>query len=136
MKRVLSGIQPTADSFHLGNYLGALREWVKGQHKNDVFHGIVDLHALTITDTPGVVGRNSLQLAAMLYAVGLDPRAATLLERTRPGSKARTIPQDLLAGYRSASAWRVELTRSEAVEQQLTLAQAGGDLLRGLNRDG
>ena len=39
MKRVLSGIQPTADSFHLGNYLGALRNWVAGQHAGDVFHG-------------------------------------------------------------------------------------------------
>ncbi|MEY3640821.1 MAG: tryptophanyl-tRNA synthetase, partial [Actinomycetota bacterium] len=50
MARVLSCIQPTG-AVHLGNYLGALREWEKGQHANDVFHGIVDLHALTITDT-------------------------------------------------------------------------------------
>jgi tryptophanyl-tRNA synthetase len=75
--RVLSCIQPTGET-HLGNYLGALRNWVAGQHENDAFHGIVDLHALTITDTPGVVGQNSLQLAAMLYAVGLDPDVATI----------------------------------------------------------
>jgi tryptophanyl-tRNA synthetase len=74
---VLSCIQPTGE-VHLGNYLGALRNWVSGQHEKDAFHGIVDLHALTITDTPGVLGRNTIQLAAMLFAVGLDPDVATV----------------------------------------------------------
>ena len=77
MARVLSCIQPTGE-VHLGNYLGALRNWVSGQHTNDVFHGIVDLHALTITDTPGVLGKQTLQLAAILFAVGLDPQIATV----------------------------------------------------------
>ena len=77
MARVLSCIQPTGE-VHLGNYLGALRNWVAGQHTNDVFHGIVDLHALTITDTPGVLGKQTLQLAAILFAVGLDPQIATV----------------------------------------------------------
>ena len=77
MARVLSCIQPTGE-VHLGNYLGALRNWVSGQHENDAFHGIVDLHALTITETPGVLGQNTLQLAAMLFAVGLDPDVATV----------------------------------------------------------
>jgi tryptophanyl-tRNA synthetase len=75
--RVLSCIQPTGE-VHLGNYLGALSNWVSGQHSNDVFHGIVDLHALTITDTPGVLGKQTLQLAAILFAVGLDPQVATV----------------------------------------------------------
>ena len=77
MARVLSCIQPTGE-VHLGNYLGALRNWVSGQRNNDVFHGIVDLHALTITDTPGVLGQQTLQLAAILFAVGLDPQIATV----------------------------------------------------------
>jgi tryptophanyl-tRNA synthetase len=77
MTRVLSCIQPTGD-VHLGNYLGALRNWVVGQHECDAFHGIVDLHALTITEEPGVVGEQTLRLAAMLYAVGLDPDVATV----------------------------------------------------------
>ena len=77
MTRVLSCIQPTG-AVHLGNYLGALRNWVAGQHHKDAFHGIVDLHALTITDTPGVLGQNTLELAAMLFAVGLDPDRATV----------------------------------------------------------
>jgi len=75
--RVLSCIQPTGD-VHLGNYLGALRPWVEGQHEKDAFHGIVDLHALTVTEEPGVVGATTLELAAVLFAVGLDPDVATV----------------------------------------------------------
>jgi tryptophanyl-tRNA synthetase len=74
---VLSCIQPTG-AVHLGNYLGALRPWVQGQHEADVFHGIVDLHALTITETPGVVGESTVALAAVLFAIGLDPDVATV----------------------------------------------------------
>ena len=77
MTRVLSCIQPTGD-VHLGNYLGALRPWVEGQHEKDAFHGIVDLHALTVTEEPGVVGATTLELAAVLFAVGLDPDVATV----------------------------------------------------------
>ena len=77
MPRVLSCIQPTG-SVHLGNYLGALVNWVSGQHDGDVFHGIVDLHALTITEQPGILGKSTVELAAMLFAVGLDPDVATV----------------------------------------------------------
>ena len=62
----------------MGNYLGALRNWVIGQHECDAFHGIVDLHALTVTDRPGVLGASTLELAATLFAVGLDPEVATV----------------------------------------------------------
>ena len=62
----------------MGNYLGALRNWVVGQYECDAFHGIVDLHALTVTDRPGVLGTSTLELAATLFAVGLDPEVATV----------------------------------------------------------
>jgi tryptophanyl-tRNA synthetase len=75
--RVLSCIQPTGE-VHLGNYLGALRNWVKGQHEADAFHGIVDLHALTIAEEPGVIGDATVRLAAVLFAIGLDPDVATV----------------------------------------------------------
>ena len=75
--RVLSCMQPTGD-VHLGNYLGALQPWVTGQDRNDAFHGIVDLHALTVTDKPGVVGQAVVELAAMFFAVGLNPDVATV----------------------------------------------------------
>ena len=77
MTRVLSCIQPTG-SVHLGNHLGALVNWVGGQHEKDVFHGIVDLHALTVTERPGVIGPQTVDLAAILFAVGLDPDVATV----------------------------------------------------------
>jgi tryptophanyl-tRNA synthetase len=79
--RVLSCIQPTGD-VHLGNYLGALRLWVEGQHECDAFHGIVDLHSLTITDQPGVVGDTTLRLGAVLFAIGLDPQVATVFTQS------------------------------------------------------
>jgi tryptophanyl-tRNA synthetase len=63
---------------HLGNHLGALINWVAGQHEGDVYHGIVDLHALTVVDTPGLIGDQTVELAAMLFAVGLDPQVATV----------------------------------------------------------
>ena len=77
MTRVLSCIQPTGE-VHLGNYLGALRNWVNGQHEADAFHGIVDLHALTVTEEPGVIGETTVRLAAILFAIGLDPDVATV----------------------------------------------------------
>jgi tryptophanyl-tRNA synthetase len=75
--RVLSCMQPTGD-VHLGSYLGALRQWVRGQHDKDVFHGIVDLHALTVLERPGIVGERTLELAATFFGVGLDPDVATV----------------------------------------------------------
>ena len=54
--RVFSGIQPTADSFHLGNYLGAVRQWVALQESHDAFYCVVDLHAITVPQEPA--GRN------------------------------------------------------------------------------
>ena len=77
MPRVLSCIQPTG-SVHLGNHLGALINWVAGQHDGNVFHGIVDLHALTVLDKPNVIGEQTVELAAMLFAVGIDPGVATV----------------------------------------------------------
>ena len=79
--RVLSCMQPTGD-VHLGNYLGALRNWVRGQHQCDAFHGIVDLHALTVIEEPGVIGDATVSLAAMLFAVGLDPDVATVFAQS------------------------------------------------------
>ncbi len=106
MARVLSCIQPTGD-VHLGNYLGALRNWVSGQHENDVFHGIVDLHALTVTETPGVLGDQTVSLAAMLFAVGLDPEVATVFVQSH-------LPQH------SQLAWIMECTVSYGELSRMT----------------
>jgi tryptophanyl-tRNA synthetase len=71
--RVFSGIQPTADSFHLGNYLGALRQWVALQDTHDAFYCVVDLHAITVPQDPALLRRRTRVAAAQLFAAGLDP---------------------------------------------------------------
>jgi len=78
MKRVLSGIQPTADSFHLGNYLGAIRQWVDLQNSHDAFFAIVDLHSLTVETDPKLMQERTLKSFAQLLAFGLDPNKCTL----------------------------------------------------------
>jgi len=77
-KRVLSGIQPTSDSFHLGNYLGALKQWVELQDGNDAFYCIVDLHALTGDLDPTLLRKRILTSAAQLIALGISPEKSTL----------------------------------------------------------
>jgi tryptophanyl-tRNA synthetase len=76
--RVLSGIQPTADSFHLGNYLGALRQWVAMQDSYDAYYCVVDLHAITTGHDPAVLRRRTRVAAAQLFGAGLDPDRATV----------------------------------------------------------
>ncbi|MBA3410629.1 MAG: tryptophan--tRNA ligase [Geodermatophilaceae bacterium] len=76
--RVLSGIQPTADSFHLGNYLGALRHWVALQETHDAFYCVVDLHALTVEPDPAALRYRTRTSTAQLLAMGVDPERSTL----------------------------------------------------------
>src|ERR1700723_2688994 len=76
--RVLSGIQPTADSFHLGNYLGALRQWVAMQDSHDAFYCVVDLHAITVPQDPALLRRRTRVAAAQLFGAGLDPDRCTV----------------------------------------------------------
>jgi tryptophanyl-tRNA synthetase len=80
---------------------------VTGQHENDVFHGIVDLHALTVTEAPGVLGEQTLSLAAMLFAVGLDPEVATVFVQSH-------LPQH------SQLAWIMECTVSYGELSRMT----------------
>lgn len=77
-KRVLSGIQPTHDSFHLGNYLGALQQWVELQDTHEAYYCIVDLHALTVEVDPALLRKRILASAAQLLAIGIDPKRSTL----------------------------------------------------------
>jgi tryptophanyl-tRNA synthetase len=75
---VLSGIQPTADSFHLGNYLGAVKQWVALQETHDAFYCVVDLHAITMRHDPALLRRRTRIAAAQLLGAGLDPERCTL----------------------------------------------------------
>ncbi|QHN25782.1 tryptophan--tRNA ligase [Gordonia pseudamarae] len=77
-KRVLSGIQPTSDSFHLGNYLGAVRQWVQLQDDFDAYYFIPDMHAITVPQDPAVLRERTRVAVAQLLAVGVDPERATI----------------------------------------------------------
>ena len=77
MTRVLSGIQPTGE-VHLGNYLGALRQWAIDQHDADAFYCAVDLHAVTVQQDPAQLRVSTLGTMATLISVGLDPAVCTL----------------------------------------------------------
>ncbi len=81
--RVLSGIQPTADSFHLGNYLGAVRNWVTMQDTYDAFYCVVDLHAITAGHEPALLRQRTRVSAAQLLASGLDPERCTLFVQSQ-----------------------------------------------------
>ncbi|MFD5143800.1 tryptophan--tRNA ligase [Streptomyces sp. NPDC058401] len=76
--RALSGIQPTSGSFHLGNYLGAIRQYVALQETHDAFYMVVDLHAITMPQDPKDLRANTRLSAAQLLAAGLDPERCTL----------------------------------------------------------
>jgi tryptophanyl-tRNA synthetase len=96
LPRVLSGIQPTAGSFHLGNYLGALRQWVSLQDTTEAFYCVVDLHAITLPQDPAELHRNTLVSAAQLLALGVDPGRSTLFVQSH-------VPEHLQTGFGEAS---------------------------------
>ena len=101
--RVLSGIQPTADSFHLGNYLGALRQWVALQEDFEPFYFIADLHAITIEQDPKVLRERTLVSAAQLVAAGVDPARATIFVQSQvPAHTQATWVLQCLTGFGEA----------------------------------
>jgi len=77
MKRVFSGVQPTGN-IHIGNYLGALRQFVELQNDNDCVYCIVDMHSITVPQNPKELRKHTLDVAALYLAVGLDPEKAII----------------------------------------------------------
>jgi tryptophanyl-tRNA synthetase len=106
MTRVLSGIQPTGET-HLGNYLGAIRNWAQDQHEHDAFYCIVDLHAITIPQEPDELRRKTLNMAMILLASGLDPEVCTLFVQSH-------VPEHPQLG------WIMECTASIGELQRMT----------------
>jgi tryptophanyl-tRNA synthetase len=86
--RVFSGIQPTADSFHIGNYLGALRQWVTLQETHDTVYCVVDLHAITVPQQPKDLRRRSRIAAAQMFAAGLDPERSIVFVQSHVAQHA------------------------------------------------
>ncbi len=77
LRRIFSGAQPTGN-VHLGNYLGALRNWVALQHEYESFFCIVNLHAVTVPQNPKVLAEKTRELARIYLAVGIDPEVSTV----------------------------------------------------------
>jgi len=103
-KRVLSGIQPTSNSFHLGNYLGALKQWVELQEAHDAFYCIVDLHALTGEIEPKLLRERTLASAAQLIAIGISPEKSTLFVQSHvPQHNQLGWVMECIAGFGEAS---------------------------------
>src|ERR1700712_6011179 len=101
--RVLSGIQPTADSFHVGNYLGALRQWVDLQATHETFYSIVDLHAITVEHDPALLRRRTRIAAAQLLALGIDPERSTLFVQSQvPAHTQLSWVLECLTGFGEA----------------------------------
>jgi tryptophanyl-tRNA synthetase len=102
--RVLSGIQPTADSFHLGNYLGAIRQWVAMQDTYDAFYFIPDLHAITVEHDPKTLADRTRGAAAQLLALGLDAdRCALFVQSHVPEHAQLEWVLGCLTGFGEAS---------------------------------
>jgi tryptophanyl-tRNA synthetase len=106
MTRVLSGIQPTGD-IHLGNFLGALRQWAIDQHEHDSFYCAVDLHAITVQQDPVELRSKTLETMATLVSVGLDPEVCTLFVQSH-------VP------YHTELSWLLECTVSFGELRRMT----------------
>jgi tryptophanyl-tRNA synthetase len=100
---VLSGIQPTADSFHFGNYLGALRQWVHLQDEHEPFFFIADQHAITVEHDPKLLRQRCLRAAAQLVAMGVDPaRCAIFIQSQVPAHAQLAWVLQCLTGFGEA----------------------------------
>jgi len=87
--RLLSGMQPTHDSLHLGNYLGALLSWVQMQETHDAFYAVVDLHALTVEVDPATLRERTRRTAAQYLAAGVDPARSTVFVQSHVSEHAQ-----------------------------------------------
>lgn len=103
-QRVLSGIQPTADSYHLGNYLGAIKQWIDLQDDYEAFYFIPDLHAITVDQDPEELRTRTIAGAAQLIALGIDPDKSSLFVQSQvPEHAELTWVLSCLTGFGEAS---------------------------------
>ncbi|GAA3898772.1 tryptophan--tRNA ligase [Streptomyces gulbargensis] len=121
---MLSGIQPTAGSFHLGNYLGAVRQWVALQETHDAFYMVVDLHAITVPQDPAELRANTRLAVAQLLAAGLDPERCTLFVQSHVPEHAQLgWVMNCLTGFGEAS--RMTQFKDKSAKQGADRATVG-----------
>ena len=82
MNRIFSGVQPT-NNLHLGNYLGAVRNWVRMQKDFDCIFCVVDLHAITLWQDPAALRQNTREVAAAYIAAGIDPKSSIIFAQSQ-----------------------------------------------------
>src|SRR5699024_4000647 len=122
--RVLSGIQPTADSYHLGNYLGAVKQWIDLQTSYDAFYFIPDLHAITVDQTPEDLRARTVSGAAQLLALGIDPERSTLFVQSHiPAHAELSWVLTCLTGFGEAS--RMTQFKDKSTKQGADRTSAG-----------
>jgi tryptophanyl-tRNA synthetase len=122
--RVLSGIQPTADSFHLGNYLGAVRQWVALQEDHDAFYFVPDLHAITVEHDPATLADRTRNAVAQLLALGLDPNRCTVFVQSHvPEHSQLEWILGCLTGFGEAS--RMTQFKDKSAKQQTDRVSIG-----------
>lgn len=122
--RALSGIQPTSGSFHLGNYLGAIRQYVALQETHDAFYMVVDLHAITMPQDPKDLRANTRLSAAQLLAAGLDPERCTLFIQSHAPEHAQLgWVMNCITGFGEAS--RMTQFKDKSAKQGANNATVG-----------
>ncbi len=113
MQRVFSGVQPSGD-FHLGNYIGAFRQWVADQESHEAFYCVVDLHALTEEIDPAYLRQKTFEAARNLLAVGLDPEVSTIFVQSQVPEHPRLT-------------WLLECTATMGELRRMTQFKAKGE---------
>jgi tryptophanyl-tRNA synthetase len=122
--RLFSGMQPSAESLHIGNYIGALLQWKELQTTHDAIFSIVDLHAITVAQDPAALRENTRRTAAQYIAAGIDPELSTLFVQ----SHVAAHPQlawilNTITGFGEAS--RMTQFKDKAAKQGTDAASVG-----------
>ncbi|NKE09064.1 MULTISPECIES: tryptophan--tRNA ligase [Kocuria] len=122
--RVLSGVQPSADSLHLGNYVGAVRNWVKMQDDNNCLFFIADMHSITVPQDPAELSQRTRVTAAQYIAAGIDPEKSTMLVQSHVPEHAQLAwVLNCLTGYGEAA--RMTQFKDKSAKQGLDSATVG-----------
>ncbi|WP_291040403.1 tryptophan--tRNA ligase [Herbiconiux sp.] len=122
--RLLSGMQPSADSLHLGNYIGALLSWKELQQSHDAFFFLADLHAITVPQDPEALRANTRRTAAQYIAAGIDPSASTLFVQSHvPAHAELAWVLNTLTGFGEAA--RMTQFKDKSAKQGQEAASVG-----------
>ena len=122
--RLFSGMQPSAESLHIGNYIGALLQWKELQNSHDAIFCIVDLHAITVAQDPAALRGNTRRTAAQYIAAGIDPQVSTLFVQSHVAAHPQLAwVLNTITGFGEAS--RMTQFKDKAAKQGSDAASVG-----------